>query len=212
MVQSSAYTNHYTSFSGVDVTAHIGDTQIGTIQQIGYNVVREKSSTYVMGRVESVSTARGKRQITGSITFLILDRDALHDIRVNSGAHFHGLNNTFDRVIGRGQDDTFNAPGADATKSQTDIQAMWAKTTRAAYLDEILPIDLTLTFMNEYGNSASQTFYGMEFLTEQMSISIDDTQTQKAVNFTAKSVSEMTPDVVAGDVYPYQQQSSSITW
>lgn len=67
----------YSSFSGQDIRIIANGSYIGNITSISFNIQREKRGNYVIGEVDPVSFARGKRQISGIIKGLVLDTDFL---------------------------------------------------------------------------------------------------------------------------------------
>tara|TARA_B100001059_G_scaffold51643_1_gene45271 strand:- start:16225 stop:17796 length:1572 start_codon:yes stop_codon:yes gene_type:complete len=74
---STSLSQSYSSFSGVDIRVIINGVQCGSIQHLSYMIQREKAPNYVMGSVDPVSFARGKRGINGVIRGLLLDVDLL---------------------------------------------------------------------------------------------------------------------------------------
>ena len=75
------------------------------------------------------------------------------------------------------------------------VVSKWAKPRRPKYSDEIPPFDVVINFLNEYGQSAQMTIYGVEILNEGMGMSIDDITTEKACTFIARAIDDMTPDI-----------------
>jgi hypothetical protein len=61
----------------------------------------------------------------------------------------------------------------------------------AEYVDQIPPFDVTLSFLNEYGQSAVLNIYGVEILNEGSSFTIDDVSTERAMTYVARSISQM---------------------
>ena len=97
---SQNFSNAYTSFSGVDITATFDNVPIGTLQGISYSVTREKSPVYTIGYANPRSFSRGKRGIAGSMIFTLFDRSALYQIVYDQNhyyyAHANQPINTFD--------------------------------------------------------------------------------------------------------------------
>lgn len=61
------------------------------------------------------------------------------------------------------------------------------------YADEIPPFDVTISFMNEYGQRATLVIYRVEFLNEGSGFSIDNVTTEKACTFVARRIDYITP-------------------
>lgn len=196
MVQS-AYTKTYTSFSGADIIATFNGRVVGELQAITYSVTREKAPIYVMGDPNPKSFSRGKRGIAGSLVFTVFDRDALHTMKTTDNPVYReGLNSTFVNAAGQ-FDPTQLVNVGDVDMSQTDIPGNWAKPMAPKYSDEIPPFDVTVNFLNEYGQSSKMTIYGVEILNEGMGLSVDDITTEKACTFIARGIDDMVSDAYA---------------
>jgi len=183
----SRYNKTFTSFSGSDIIATFGGTVVGELQAITYSVTREKAPIYVMGDPNPKSFSRGKRGIAGSLVFTVFDRDSLHSLKQKPVVHAHGLNTT---VLADGDVKPIHemANGVDAQNPQN----AWKNKRKPVYSDEIPPFDITINFLNEYGQAAKMTIYGVEILNEGMGMSIDDITTEKACTFIARNLEEMT--------------------
>lgn len=187
MAQStnSTYTKTFTSFSGADIVATFAGKVVGELQAITYSVTREKAPIYCMGDPNPKSFSRGKRGIAGSLVFTVFDRDALHAIKTSQFAlHRHELNSSADGLDPRAVHDTDGITEATA-------RAAWNRDVTPVYSDEIPPFDITINFLNEYGQSATMTLHGVEILNEGMGMSIDDITTEKACTFIARAITEM---------------------
>lgn len=56
----------------------------------------------------------------------------------------------------------------------------------SALLDQIPPMDITIVFANEYGYISRMALYGVEFVNEGQTMSIEDIITENAVNYIAR--------------------------
>lgn len=188
-MNQSVYQKTFTSFGGADILATFGGKVIGELQAITYSVTREKVPIYTLGDPNPRSFSRGKRGIAGSLVFTVFDRDALHGLKTEqNGIYRHGSNST-------GQDLANINPVHDIKLLQSEVASRWATKVKPSYSDEIPPFDITVNFLNEYGQSAQMTIYGVEILNEGMGMSIDDITTEKACTFIARGLDEMTSDV-----------------
>jgi sporulation protein YlmC with PRC-barrel domain len=190
----SVYTKTYTSFSGADIIATFNGKVVGELQAITYSVTREKAPIYVMGDPNPKSFSRGKRGIAGSLVFTVFDRDALHTMKTTDNPVFReGLNST--------QSGNFDGSQltnvGDINMSQSDVPGKWAEKKAPKYSDEIPPFDVTINFLNEYGQSSKMTLFGVEILNEGMGLSVDDITTEKACTFIARGIDDMTSDAYA---------------
>lgn len=73
---------------------------------------------------------------------------------------------------------------------------------RAAIKDQLPPIDLTIAFANEYGALSRMSLYGLEFVSEGQTMSIEDIILEDVCQFVARDVDPMTP-VVNAQGEPY---------
>ena len=188
---TSAYTKTYTSFGGADITATFGGKVIGELQSITYSVTREKAPVYVLGDPNPKSFSRGKRGIAGSLVFTVFDRDALHGMKdKKTPVYRHGLNNTYS-----GGFDADDLQEVHNTPSAGGVVSRWTRGEAPKYSDEIPPFDVTINFLNEYGQSSKMTIFGVEILNEGMGMSVDDITTEKSCTFIARGIDDMESDV-----------------
>jgi hypothetical protein len=186
-VATSNYTKTFTSYSGADIIATFNQVVVGELQAITYSVTREKGPIYVMGNPNPVSFSRGKRGIAGSLVFTVFDRNALHQLKKDAKVYRQQLNTSGQLSPNPIQDVDQNAV------TSAGIEA-WNRGSEIAYADEIPPFDITINFLNEYGQSSVMTIYGVEILNEGMGMSIDDITTEKACTFIARAIDDMKPD------------------
>lgn len=180
------YTKTYNSFSGADIKASFGTRIVGELNSITYSVTREKAPIFTFGDPNPRSFSRGKRGIAGSLTFTVLDRDALTNIKSESNVYRHGFNHSDDPT-------GVNQQPAHLDHEMTMDQNLerFKQAERPHYADEIPPFDITISMMNEYGHSSGLTIYGVEITNEGMGMSIDDITTEKAMSFVARSIQDM---------------------
>lgn len=186
----SRYQQTFTSFSGADIVCTFNGIVIGELQAITYSVTREKAPNYVMGDPNPKSFSRGKRGIAGSLVFTIFDRDALSALKSQATVHRHGLNQT--DALSDPKTEMLDASGVAAgLTSRGDLLSGWQTKRQASFLDEIPPFDITVNFLNEYGQASKLELYGVEILNEGMGMSVDDITTEKACTFIARNVVAM---------------------
>lgn len=146
-----------------------------------------------MGNPNPRAFSRGKRGIAGSLVFTVFDRDALKNLKDTTTVHRQGMNDsgTYDA------DGNF-IPGdlvlPHAQMGSGENRAAWITKKRPHYSDEIPPFDITISFLNEYGQSSEMRIYGIEILNEGMGLSIDDITTQKSCSFVARGLDDMRAD------------------
>jgi hypothetical protein len=190
--QVNKYLSTYTTFSGADIVATFGGVEIGALSGITFSVTREKAPIYTMGSPNPRSFSRGKRGIAGSLIFTVFDRPALYTmLEKNYSASkpmdfYTRAHNTLpgdQNSIGRG------IPGLGNKGSQTWTRDVQKKVPY--YADQIPPFDITITFVNEYGNAAVRSIYGCELLNEGSGASMDDIVIEETMTYVARELGPM---------------------
>jgi hypothetical protein len=59
------------------------------------------------------------------------------------------------------------------------------------YADQIPPFDITITFVNEYGQSAVRSIFGVELLNEGSGASMDDIVIEETMTYVARELGPM---------------------
>jgi hypothetical protein len=133
------------------------------------------------------------------MVFTVFDRDALtflYDHSTNTRAiakfvtAYANLNQTANGASILSLDDWEEAmqgiyPGPEGDSTQLFAQG------KAYYADQLKPFDVTITFLNEYGNAAKMSIYGCEIINEGSGMSIDDITSEKACTFVAQGLSPL---------------------
>ena len=200
-----------TSFSGADLVVSFGPRVIGELQQISWAVQREKAPVYTLGNADPRSFSRGKRGIAGSLVFAVFDRDSLIEEMTSvwddiaPKAMFTAEGNLANR-----ETDAFeNALTLTKWNATTSAVAMTTGTAGSItgstintpagfgvikkenilYADMLPPLDITMTFANEYGQAAFQKIYDMDFLNEGSGVSVDSIVMERQMTWIARRLS-----------------------
>jgi len=188
----------YSSFSGIDIIAVIGDVVVGTLQGISYSVTREKAPIYTFGSANARSFSRGKRGLAGSMIFTLFDRSALYQVMSTLDYYYYAH---------EGEEYTLNSNTNvwDWAKDLTDkIQAaggsIHTNARPAEYADQIMPFNITLIAQNEYGLAAWMAILGIEILNEGGGLSVDDITNEEQMTYVARSKTAWVPWVPSEDV------------
>jgi len=70
----------------------------------------------------------------------------------------------------------------------TDFEA---SSVTSAVMDQLPPVDILISFANEYGAISRMDIYGVEFVSEGQTMSIEDLITENTVNFVARDFDPM---------------------
>lgn len=189
------YLNTYTTFSGADIVATFGGVEIGALSGITFSVTREKAPIYTMGSPNPRSFSRGKRGIAGSLIFTVFDRPALYtmldknyqtqDQKQMFYTRAHNTISGDNNSVGR---------GIAGVGPLVDNQSGWSRDIVKKipyYADQIPPFDITVTFVNEYGQAAVRSIYGCELLNEGSGASMDDIVIEETMTYVARELGPM---------------------
>jgi hypothetical protein len=189
-----SYTRTYNSFSGVDMVVTFNRRVVGEVQGISYTVQREKAPIYTMGAADPRSFSRGKRGIAGSMVFMVFDRSALLDAFQDSPflawvTEFAALTN--DPILDVPEVGVTAAPGtigSNETGGAVQAVKLDKVLARPIYHDQILPFEVVITAVNEYGANAKMRIHGVEILNCGSGMSIDDITTDEACTWIARAI------------------------
>jgi hypothetical protein len=185
------YTDTYTTFSGADIVCTFGGVPIGELSGITWSVTREKAPVYTMGSPNPRSFSRGKRGIAGSLIFTVFDRPALynmldHHAGSESIRYWTRSHNILPGAVGDAGMDKKHR-GIVPIESQ-DVSV---RSGVPYYADQIPPFNVTITFLNEYGQAAVRSIYGLEVLNEGSGASMDDIVIEETMTFVARDLGPM---------------------
>lgn len=206
-MSSLDYSKTYSSYSGVDIKVVVGGKELGSMQAISYAIQREKAPIYVMGSVDPKSFSRGKRGIAGTMISLMLDKHFLEHDGLNRDAmplldkgeifadptKAFQANNSESPAYGTQQSTSLSQAGggnASGTAAATDYVR-----ARPFYVDQILPFDVAIVAVNEYGQKATMKLFGCEILNEGSGFSIDDIVVENQMTYVCRTILPWTSEV-----------------
>jgi len=135
---------------------------LGEVQSVSWSIFREKSPVRTLGSVYPRSYVRGPRTIGGTFVFTIFHKHVMSEILdLNLGVVNTG---TFDR---------------DTHQYTTNL------------IDQLPPLDISLLFANEYGALSHMGIWGVEFLQEGATFSIEDLFSESVVQYVARDLDPM---------------------
>jgi len=135
---------------------------LGTLQTVSVQTHREKFGVRALGRSYVKGYTRGPRTIAGSMVFTVFNEHALGQLI---------------RAIG-------DPALVGESKLDTNLSTLIP--------DQLPPLDMTLVYANEYGALSRQSIYGIEFVNDGQTMSIEDLFTEEVMNFVARDVDIMT--------------------
>lgn len=167
---TSIYKNTYTSFAGADIVATFTPRNgrpitLGELQTVSYSVYRPTVPVYALGRANPKGIVRGARTIAGSLIFTVFDRHVLSAMIKSVAADNEGIY------------------GPKCPAKNDNIKS-----------DELPPFDISISFMNEYGQSSRMVIYDVYIVTEGQTMSIEDMITENTMQFIAMDIELMKED------------------
>ncbi len=180
------YLNTYTTFSGADIVATFGGVEIGALSGITFSVTREKAPIYTMGSPNPRSFSRGKRGIAGSLIFTVFDRPALYTM-----LEAHHSTSSEMKFFTRAHNTLPGDPSHKRGIAEVSNQTRDITSKTPYYADQIPPFDITITFVNEYGQAAVRSIYGCELLNEGSGASMDDIVIEETMTYVARELGPM---------------------
>lgn len=217
------YLRTITSFSGADVVVTFHDKVIGEVQQLTWNISREKAPIYVLGHADPVSFSRGKRGIAGSLVLAQLNRDALIEeltkldtwqqiappamwkakgeivgSRRDEGADFAKLFSLTE--FGEPVSETPPYPGSNPLYNITAAPAHFERLRpdTVLYADQLPPFDITVTYANELGQTAFMKIFYVDVLSDSGGVSIDSMVMERPLTWIARRMSPIIEGVYSG--------------
>lgn len=136
---------------------------LATLQTLSIQTHREKMAVRALGNSYVKGYTRGPRTIAGSMIFTMFNEHALASLIRGMGGK--------SSVYGEGRGDT---------------------DTKTLILDQLPPLDLTIVIANEYGMLSQMGIYGVEFVNDGMTMSIEDILTEEVCQFVARDCDVLT--------------------
>jgi hypothetical protein len=168
-MNSSEYYRSYNTYSGADIKATITpvggrEIVIGELQTISYSIHREKYPVRTLGRINPRAYTSGPRTVAGSMIFTVFDRHIIKDI-ISGG---------------------FTGEPYDSIPPEDKYNMYYTMK-----IDELPPMDVTITLKNEYGQSSVIRIYGITIVDEGQTMSIEDIVTEQTMSYLAVGIDIM---------------------
>ena len=214
MAVTTSESGFYTSKSGVEIQAVFGNKKFGDLHMIKYATQRDTANVHVMGHVDPVSVAKGKRATTGACVFAIFEKDRLLEAMAKDHKVFltnhelanYGTLNQRDKFSNSSTRSNANRAGGtvrvDGTISASSVDNMgysvfaksnFGQEVAPMLIDQIPPFDITLVGVSEStGDASRMVVHGVQFNSDQGGSSVDDLILERQVTFLARRISPWT--------------------
>lgn len=168
---------------------------LGELMAISYSVNRQKFPVRILGSAPILAYTKGPRTVAGTMVFSVFDEHALRelmtfdDIRRSEIGLVPGLERAAQEGSGR---EVGSVRDGEAITGERNLgnqeldrinQAM-----RIHTVDDIPPLDVTITYANEYGSASVLKIIGVEFVDDGAVMSIQDLVTQNTISYVARDI------------------------
>lgn len=198
-------TETYISKAGTEIHAVFNGVKFGDLYMINYAVQRDVANVHVMGQVDPVSVAKGKRATTGACVFAVFEKDRLieamgnkkvfltnHEL-INYGGAGKGIELSEDSRNAAANGGTLRDTTAFNGSSTSSIFSSFGQQVAPKLLDQIPPFDIVLVGVSEASGQASRmVIHGVQFNSDQGGSSIDDLLLERKVTFIASRITPWT--------------------
>ena len=204
------YARRWDAFSGADMRIVFNNQEVGTVSSLTVTITRDIVPRYVTGDANPRTFAKGRRGIAGTMTFSVFDRDpVLQD--VFKGYYYTALENLWktneDSIMGykvfeaaaggeviqrktsEGLKDGISTIAQDEAR---EIHRLIGENVTVKYIDQLPPVDVTLTFANEAGSVSVAALTGVVFLSSGIGWTMGDVDTEMATTFLARDFQPLT--------------------
>jgi hypothetical protein len=205
----------YSVFTGADIVAYMGQKRVATLQGITVSITREVMPVFVMGDPNPKAFAKGKRAIAGNLVFTQFDKHAIlkmshlfgktnpsylgelgnfaqNNSLINAQSsvkEFYSLQQTNQTMAG-----LVNPNGdtnAQAIKRELAETYALVSQRRFKFADQVPPLDVTITMVNENGQVAYTAVHGVQLVNEGFGYTLDDLSSEVAFTFVARDVTPL---------------------
>lgn len=183
----------FNSFTGADIQAIItyntsqgsGQLSLGTLSSVTVSVVREVNPMWALGDSTFKSISKGKRSITGTMTFMVLDKDALTK-EVFGGTNFKhsGFGNVKAGEFGSTKD--VSGTFTDDTLARQNLSNIMNSNMELDYADQLPPFNIIITFVNEHGSASVASLLGVSIVSQGIGWSMHDLESDQAYAYIAR--------------------------
>lgn len=192
----------YTSKSGTEIQAVFNNKKFGELQMVKFATQRDVANIHLMGHVDSVGTAKGKRASTGACIFTVFQKDALMDAIGTEKTVFltdhelvnYGSDGAMMKFGVRSEGTIRTTRNSSLTEGSGSEGSIWKRESYGrmvtpTMVDQIPPFDITLVGISEVtGHLSTMTIHGVQFNSDQGGTSIDDLVLERQLTFIARRI------------------------
>lgn len=173
---------------------------VGTLASITVSAVREVAPQYTMGSTDFRSVSRGKRSVSGTMTFTVFDRDPL--VRdIIAAKTTEALSNQYKDLVNYLSMDASSGWVAASSDKTELIKAMTASRNLQKvigrqpmrYADQLAPFDITITFANDQMSASVAAIRQVYIVSQGIGWSSHDMETDAVYSYIARYFEPLTP-------------------
>jgi len=151
---------------------------LDSLQTMSIQVHRDKQPVRALGHAYPKGFTQGGRLIAGSMIFTLFREHPL--ARLIDTINLQGI-----QELRQGLGGFHQAKFANVARSSFEL------IPSSGLADQLPPLHVTATAVNEAGNAATMTIYGLRFLNDGMVMSIQDMLTENTLSFVAQDIDIM---------------------
>lgn len=214
----------FQSFTGAEIQAIMtykdatGPKQkvIGTLSSITVSVVREVNPLWSMGSPDYRAISKGKRSISGTMTFVVLDRDPIVRDILGTQEALLQLNTQYTRASSQNINGTYvgswgalDNPDSAANRSTVGsaIRNLYNLIGKQPlrYADQMAPFDITISLINDQGAASVAAVRQINFVSQGTGWSMHDLESDQVYSYIARYYEPL--QTLAQDI-----ERTSATW
>jgi hypothetical protein len=203
------FLKRWDAFTGADMRVVFDNKEVGTVSSLTVTITRDVIPRYTSGDANARTFAKGRRGIGGTMTFSVFDRHPiLRDVFADK--YYQQLQslwaetsktfgyNVFQSGTG-GTIPDIETPknlregvSASSIEEALEIHRLMGQYIKIKYIDQLPPIDVTITFANDAGAVSVATLKGIVFLSEGIGWTMGDVDTEVATTYLAREFTPLT--------------------
>jgi hypothetical protein len=230
----------FQAFTGADMNASINyidqsgisrSRVFGSLNTLTVSVVRDVNPLWAMGSPDYRAITKGKRAISGTMTFTVFDRDPIMRDIYNAGTGtLETMWKNLKQVLGKIYSSGVYSDGAmfvadtsvqnslafpgltnltSAVKSAQNLRSL-VGSQPLRYADQIPPFDVTISMANESGFASSAALRFITIVSQATGWSMNEQESDQVYQYIARYYEPLTP--VADSVPDPQEQEVGALW
>lgn len=190
----------YKAARGIGRDAGVKQKVIGTLASVTVSVVREVNPLWGMGSPDFRAVSRGKRSVSGTLSFVVLDRDPLiHGLQLDSMVLADQYLKIADPskyttdIAGYGINTPLTGMNRESVKTAlTNLYSIIGK-QKMRYGDQMAPFDVTISLINDQGAASVAAVRQIYLVSQGTGWSMHDLESDQVYSYIARFYEPLKP-------------------